>query len=555
MAKKKGGAAKKRPATTPTPVVPNGSSSSAPAESGPSTPQPPPSPSPVTASPKPEPEPEEEDPVKRAEKVKEQGNVAFKAAKYTVAVELYTQAIELNPLEPSYLTNRAASNMALKRFRLALEDCQMAASLQSSAPSPKTLLRLARCQLALGSSTPALSTIGTVLALEPQNSQAVQLKDKVIALEGHVRNFGSARKRKDWAMARLALDKCLQSIEGEGGDVPTEWRIWRVELELSRGSWDAANMAANDALRLNPNSPDVLALRGLVLFLTGRLSQALNHVLSALRLDPGHEQARKLRTRVKDVERLKEEGNVAFKQGKLQEAYDLYSETLDRIGSVEEEGKGGQIRATLLSNRATTLLKLERHEEALVDTDASLSISPNSFKALRTRARINLHLEKYDASVADFKSAIQQATTEGSATEADIRALKVDLKKAEAALQRSKTKDYYKILGLARECTEIEIKKAYRRESLIHHPDKGGDEEKFKLVVEANAVLSDPQRRERYDMGEDEDGMNEGGGMGGMGGMSHMDLAELFSHFHGGPAGFSGFPGQGSRGHSHGFSF
>lgn len=554
MAKKKGGAAKKRPATTPTPVVPNGSSS-APAESGPSTPQPPPSPSPVTASPKPEPEPEEEDPVKRAEKVKEQGNVAFKAAKYTVAVELYTQAIELNPLEPSYLTNRAASNMALKRFRLALEDCQMAASLQSSAPSPKTLLRLARCQLALGSSTPALSTIGTVLALEPQNSQAVQLKDKVIALEGHVRNFGSARKRKDWAMARLALDKCLQSIEGEGGDVPTEWRIWRVELELSRGSWDAANMAANDALRLNPNSPDVLALRGLVLFLTGRLSQALNHVLSALRLDPGHEQARKLRTRVKDVERLKEEGNVAFKQGKLQEAYDLYSETLDRIGSVEEEGKGGQIRATLLSNRATTLLKLERHEEALVDTDASLSISPNSFKALRTRARINLHLEKYDASVADFKSAIQQATTEGSATEADIRALKVDLKKAEAALKRSKTKDYYKILGLARECTEIEIKKAYRRESLIHHPDKGGDEEKFKLVVEANAVLSDPQRRERYDMGEDEDGMNEGGGMGGMGGMSHMDLAELFSHFHGGPAGFSGFPGQGSRGHSHGFSF
>jgi DnaJ family protein C protein 7 len=72
--------------------------------------------------------------------------------------------------------------------------------------------------------------------------------------------------------------------------------------------------------------------------------------------------------------------------------------------------------------------------------------------------------------------------------------------------------------------------------------------------VEANAVLSDPQRRERYDMGEEEDGMNDGG-MGGMGGMSHMDLSELFSHIHGGQAGFSGFPGQGPRGHSHSFSF
>jgi len=50
---------------------------------------------------------------------------------------------------------------------------------------------------------------------------------------------------------------------------------------------------------------------------------------------------------------------------------------------------------------------------------------------------------------------------------------------------------------------------------LKHHPDKGEDEEQFKLVVEANVVLSDSQRRERYDLGEDEDGMN-GGGMGGM---------------------------------------
>ena len=45
-------------------------------------------------------------------------------------------------------------------------------------------------------------------------------------------------------MARLALDKCLQGIEGEGGEIPTEWRLWRVELELARGSWDAANTAA-----------------------------------------------------------------------------------------------------------------------------------------------------------------------------------------------------------------------------------------------------------------------------------------------------------------------
>ncbi len=54
-------------------------------------------------------------------------------------------------------------------------------------------------------------------------------------------------------------------------------------------------------------------------------------------------------------------------------------------------------------------------------------------------------MEKYDAAIADFKTAMEQAESEGS--DADVKALKSDLKKAELDLKRSKTKDYYKILG------------------------------------------------------------------------------------------------------------
>lgn len=85
------------------------------------------------------------------------------------------------------------------------------------------------------------------------------------------------------------------------------------------------------------------------------------------------------------------------------------------------------------------------YDEALIDTEASLALLPTSFKALRTRARIHLHLEKFDAAVADFKSSIEQAGFENA--DADVRSLRTELKKAEAALKRSKTKDYYKILG------------------------------------------------------------------------------------------------------------
>lgn len=141
--------------------------------------------------------------------------------------------------------------MALKKFRPALADCQAAHTLQSActppAPSAKTLVRLARCHLALGAPTPALSTLRVALGLEPANTAAAQLQEKVLVLEGHLRNFEGAKERREWGMARLALDKCLQGIEGEGGEIPTEWRLWRVELELTRGNWEAANIAAKCA--------------------------------------------------------------------------------------------------------------------------------------------------------------------------------------------------------------------------------------------------------------------------------------------------------------------
>ena len=134
--------------------------------------------------------------------------------------------------------------MALKRFKPALGDCQQAATLQSDAPSPKTLVRLARCQLSTGSTAPALSTLRTVLGIDGKNAAALQLQTKVLELEAHLRNLEGARDRKDWGMARLALDKCMQVIEGEGGDIPIQWRLWRVELEIAKKNWDAASMAA-----------------------------------------------------------------------------------------------------------------------------------------------------------------------------------------------------------------------------------------------------------------------------------------------------------------------
>lgn len=64
-------------------------------------------------------------------------------------------------------------------------------------------------------------------------------------------------------------------------------------------------------------------------------------------------------------------------------------------------------------------------------------------------------------------------------------------------------KDYYEILGVDKNSTKEEIKKAYRRLALKYHPDKSKDpkaEEKFKEITEAYAILSDDRKRKEYDL-------------------------------------------------------
>lgn len=60
-------------------------------------------------------------------------------------------------------------------------------------------------------------------------------------------------------------------------------------------------------------------------------------------------------------------------------------------------------------------------------------------------------------------------------------------------------KDYYKILGLEKNASQEDIKRAYRRLAHQHHPDKGGEETKFKEINEAYQILSDPHKRAQYD--------------------------------------------------------
>ena len=90
-------------------------------------------------------------------------------------------------------------------------------------------------------------------------------------------------------------------------------------------------------------------------------------------------------------------------------------------------------------------------------------------------------------------------------------------------------RDYYEVLGVSKNASDDEIKKAYKKMAIKYHPDRNPDdkeaEAKFKEAAEAYDVLRDPQKRARYDQFGPE-GVNGAGGFGGGGMVASVEAAE-----------------------------
>ena len=192
----------------------------------------------------------------------------------------------------------------------------------------------------------------------------------------------------------------------------------------------------------------------------------------------------------------------------------------------------------------------------------AIQMNPKYAKALVKRGDVNQVLGNHDEALSDFQTA-HQLEPKAYDVENKIKHAKVKAKEAGK-------KDYYKILGVDSKATDDEIKKAYRKLALKWHPDRNqGDEDEvkkadkmFKDINEAYSVISDPEKRKRFDLGaydpSDPTGGAgfPGGGFGAGFGAGGIDPSQLFQMFFsgGGGGGFGGmdddaFP---SFGHSHG---
>jgi DnaJ family protein C protein 3 len=151
-----------------------------------------------------------------------------------------------------------------------------------------------------------------------------------------------------------------------------------------------------------------------------------------------------------------------------------------------------------------TSLAQSNHKDASKYCEEAVELDPESFWGLVYRGKSLLRREEYEAAIQTLEKA------------AELRPDKSDkvnpiLHKAQIALKRSKTKDYYKVLGVANDADERQIKSAYRKASKQYHPDKAAKqgiikeeaEKKMASINEAYEILSNPELRARFDQGDD----------------------------------------------------
>ena len=257
-------------------------------------------------------------------------------------------AVEADPTSPTYISNRSAALISANRYEEALEDAKYADDLEPG--NAKVLLRMARIYTNLGRPQEALD-------IYSQIHPPVSAKDKApaVSMQLHLQQAEDALKEgTTGSMAIHALDLAERGL-GVGVDRPRRWKLLRGEAYLKMGNVNALGDAQNMAmslLRINNQDPEALVLRGRALYAQGDNDKALQHFRQALNCDPDFKDAVKYLRMVQKLDKMKEEGNAAFKSGKYRDAVKLYSAALE----VDPFNKG--TNSKLLQNRAMASIKV-----------------------------------------------------------------------------------------------------------------------------------------------------------------------------------------------------
>jgi DnaJ family protein C protein 7 len=307
--------------------------------------------------------------------------------------------------------------------------------------------------------------------------------------------------QKDW---RAVIYYCGQILESSPG--LTEYTLKKAQAMIYRKQVAEAHNLAIDALRLDVRNVDAIFVRGLSLFYEDNMDKAIDHFRQALAFDPGHDNSMSYFKKIKTLKAKKEEAGKLL-MDKTSSKQIQASNAKDALAIYKEclllEPLNDKVNSRLHFNISICYGKMDQNKLALESVKEAIDLDKDYEKALLRKVTLLMKIEKLDEAVREAESLYKKTKNDRT---------RICLEEARSALKKSKHKDYYKILGVDKSAGEEEIKKAYKKMAMVHHPDRHSNaseeerkvhEKKFKDLGEAYTVLSDRTKKMRYDNGQD----------------------------------------------------
>ncbi|KAG2627966.1 hypothetical protein PVAP13_3KG266533 [Panicum virgatum] len=502
------------------------------------------------------------------------GNKAYANGHFATAEDYYTRGINSishhgasghcsRALMLCY-SNRAATRMSLGMIREALQDCLTATSIDPSFIKAK--VRAANCYLALGDLEDASRSYMSCLNNNTSSSdpkvftEASDGLEKVKRVTEWVSQCKELLEKRASPEATTALELISNalhisphsdSLKEMKAEALLMLRRYEEVIQLCQGSVNPAERNSvlfnADGEPKNSRVSEKTQFSGSYwrpylicksYFLSGKLDEALDLLKKHEQVTPSQESDERtyhqcfssLSATIRQLLSLKAAGNELFQARRYSDAVEQYSAAL----ACNSESR--PFSAVCFCNRAAAYQALGQVTDAIADCSLAMVLDANYLKAISRRATLYEMIRDYGQAANDVRKLIllleKKVNVSGLSPKvfnkhSDLKQARARLSSIEDEAKKDAPLNLYLILGVEPSCSAADIKKAYRKAALKHHPDKAAQllvrnentddgfwrdvvkevyadaDHLFKTIGEAYNVLSDPVKRQEYDFEED----------------------------------------------------
>uniref|UniRef100_A0A4W5KR97 DnaJ (Hsp40) homolog, subfamily C, member 3b n=1 Tax=Hucho hucho TaxID=62062 RepID=A0A4W5KR97_9TELE len=403
----------------------------------------------------------------------EMGRKLLAAGQLAEALSHYHYAVEGD--SKNYLTyyTRAAVFLAMGKSKSALPDLTRAIQLKPDFLAKPYLFSFAQ------------------LERSPDQDEARNQLMRANELEELQEEAHAAHHRGDYSTTITVLDRVVELSPWD-----PEFRELRAECYIRLGDLRKAIQDLTPTTRLrNDNRAAFLKLSTLHYNL-GEHQESLGHVRECLKLDQDDKECLSHYKQVKKLSKQLDSAEEHIQEERYQEAIDKYESVMRTEPNVPYYTNKARERICFC------LVKNKMPAMAIDICSEAHQRDPRNINILRDRAEAFILNQDYEKAVEDYQEARE--------FDMENNEIREGLERAQKLLKLSRKRDYYKILGVNRSANKQEIIKAYRKLAQQWHPDnfreeseKKEAEKRFIDIASAKEVLTNPEKRQMFDSGED----------------------------------------------------